>query len=327
MKKINRTWSGRFGKLMVEHLELRRSLGADYRANEITLHGFQRYLNRHYPTAPAITRRMVKKFMDTKSELSPWGRRNVVIYIRQFCRFLNQRDMSCYIPDKTLLPKLTYRIRYFPLKKRDVKALMEAARGSLRVPPFLRDGYATMIGLAWCAGLRRNEVIKLNHGDVDLERRTLFIRETKFRKSRLLPIKNSTASALSQYIEAKRSAGHSISPRDALFINRLGKRMPLGAFAHTFRRLIRLTEIKAPPSATHQKPRLHDLRHAFATSNLKRFYNKSEGLNPQSYLPVLATYLGHCNLVYSQYYLHPDFSLLMKASKKLEASSRRITGK
>ncbi|MBI4405160.1 MAG: tyrosine-type recombinase/integrase [Deltaproteobacteria bacterium] len=118
-----------------------------------------------------------------------------------------------------------------------------------------------------CAGLRRNEVTKLNHGDVNLENNTLFIRETKFRKSRLLPIKKSTASALSKYIQAKRDAGNSVSDRDALFLNRIGKRISSKAFSHTFIRLTRLTGIKTVPSATHSRPRLHDLRHALLSGH------------------------------------------------------------
>jgi integrase len=324
MKKITRKWSGQLGELMEKHLELRRSLGAIYVANEITLHSFHRYLNRHYPGSATIKREMVKRYIDSRVELKPWGRRNVLISIRQFCRFMSQRGKCCYIPDKTLIPKLSYRVRYYPLSKTDVKAIINAANRNSHLRPIVRMTYVTMIGIAWCAGLRRSEVAKLNHGDVDLERNTLFIRETKFRKSRLVPIKNSTARALKSYIEEKKKNGYESIYRDALFMNRQGKRMSTSSLNHTFKRLTLRAGIKTLNKATHQRPSLHDLRHSFATRNLNRFYNESARLPPQAYLPVLATYLGHASMVYTQYYLHPEFDLLVKASEKLEKSKRAV---
>lgn len=324
MKKIIYKWVGTLGNLIVKHIELRRSLGAVYKANELVLYRFHQYLNRHYPGSKMITRQMIKCYLDSKTTLTPWGRRNTVIYIRQFCRFLNQRGKDCYIPDKTLLPKLRYQVRYYPLTKVDVKAIMNAAHKSMRIKPMLRNTYVTMIGIAWCAGLRRNEIVKLNHGDIDLERNTILIRETKFRKSRLVPIKKSTAQALTAYIEAKKQTdGYETSYRSALFMNRYGKRMSASNLGHMFKRFTQRAGIKTRSGTRHARPSLHDLRHSFATRNLNRFYNESEGLPPQAYLPVLATYLGHSDLVYSQYYLHPDFDLLTKASKKFEKLSQR----
>lgn len=320
---MKKHWRGRLGGLMAEHIELRRSLGAVYKANESTLYHLHRYLRRYHPSATTLTRPMIKWYLQSKTNLSPWGRRNVVIYIRQFCRFMNQRGIACYVPDKTLIPKLSYKVRYYPLTKTNVVAIMSAARKSTHLKPILKSTYATMIGLAWCAGLRRSEVVKLDHGDVDLERNTLFIRETKFRKSRLVPIKKSTARALQVFMEEKKSAGFETLYRNALFMNRRGKRMSTHSLGNAFERLTLRAGLKTRHEASHSRPSLHDLRHAFATRNLNRFYNESTRLPPQAYLPVLATYLGHSDMVFSQYYLHPDFDLLVKASEKLEKSARR----
>src|SRR5690348_16634464 len=115
MKKLNYKWKGILGALIIKHIELRRALGAVYKANEQVLYRFHQYLNRQFPGCIKITRQMIKSYLDSKPALSPWGRRNTLIYIRQFCRFLNQRGKACYIPDKTLIPKLRYEVRYYPL--------------------------------------------------------------------------------------------------------------------------------------------------------------------------------------------------------------------
>lgn len=310
-----RQWYGNVGKLMQDHLALRVSMGIVGNAETVVLHQFNCFLHKQYPKLKIPNRYSILHFLDTKKDLTAWGRRNAVIHIRQFCRFLNQRGISCYVPDKTLTPKLTYKPRYFPLHIDDVRALVKGMRIIRANKPFVGLTYSTMVGLLWCTGMRRKEVINLNHGDINLKERTILIRESKFRKTRMIPIDKSVVKILEKYLEQKKKLKYAIGPNVPFFVNLTGTRVRGGNLQHAFKRVIKRIGL-VNKDGSH--PVLHDLRHNFATQTLRRLYSDGERWPSQTVLNVLATYLGHTNMVYSQYYLHPDFDLLLKASQKFE---------
>lgn len=314
--KMKRVWHGSIGRLMDEHLKLRESIGKVSNADLCILHQFNHFLHREYPRLKTPNRFVILRFLSSKSNLSPWGRRNAVIAIRQFCRFLNQRGIRCYTPDKMMTPKLRYNPRYFALTEADVGRLMNGARGVRKNHPFVGETYAMVIGLLWSTGMRRKEVVGLDHSDIDLKNRTILIRMTKFRKTRMIPVDRSVAQALEKYCTLKKRLNYKTDPDQPFFVGLQGSRIRGGNLNHTFARVTRRLGLKNEKG---QGPVLHDLRHCFATRTLNRFYSDTENLPPQSYLPTLATYLGHTDMTYSQYYLHPDFDLLLNASSLLES--------
>lgn len=318
--KMKRVWHGSIGHLMQEHLELRESIGKVSNADLIFLHQFNCYLHRHHPKLKTPNRYVILRFIGSKNNLNPWGRRNVIIAIRQFCRFLNQRGISCYTPDRTMTPKLRYKPRFFALTEKDVRRLMDGARTVRKNRPFVGETYAMLIGLLWCTGMRRKEVIGLNHSDVDLKARTILIRMTKFRKTRMIPIDRSVARVLERYCAMKKKLRYLTSPDQPFFMGLSGNRVRGPNLNHMFRRFVRKLGLISQDG---QCPVLHDLRHNFATRALNRFYSDTEALPPQSYLPTLATYLGHTDMTYSQYYLHPDLDLLMRASRLIESRQKK----
>ncbi len=306
-----RKWFGTVGKLMQEHTALRESLGRRVEAETYILHQLNRFMYKHYPKLKTPNRYVILHFLNTKKHCSPWGRRNVVIHVRQFCRFLNQRGIPCYVPDKTLTPKLVYKPRYFPLIVDDVKRLMVEARKVRTRHPIMGQTYATIIGLLWSTGMRRGEVVRLNHSDVNFEKNTILIRESKNHKIRMIPIDKSVAEKLKEYVEAKKKLKHSFDAISPFFVNIDGSRIRGESLYDTFVRLAKRVGI----SDGSKRPVLHDLRHNFATQALKRFYS-DDRYPAQTFMNILAVYLGHSDMLYSQYYLHPDFDLLLKASER-----------
>jgi integrase len=75
----------------------------------------------------------------------------------------------------------------------------------------------TMLLLAYCAGLRRSELARLDLGDVDFQSGTITIRQTKFYKTRILPLPDSVMAELQSYTEARRRTGGSLDPCSGLF--------------------------------------------------------------------------------------------------------------
>ena len=171
----------------------------------------------------------------------------------------------------------------------------------------------TMLVLAYCAGLRIGELVRLNIGDVDLEGRAVEIRGTKFFKSRRLPLSNSAASTLRSYLDARNRSGAPTEPSTGLFWHH----QPAGRYSRVMVgqlliRVFRRAGIK--PQIGKVGPRIHDLRHAFVCHRMLAWYR--EGVNPQSRLPYLATYLGHKDINSTLVYLTITQELLQHASER-----------
>jgi integrase/recombinase XerD len=143
-------------------------------------------------------------------------------------------------------------------------------------------------------------VVRLNLEDVDLEKGILHIRQTKNFKSRLVPVANSTRVALVAYRDMRSRLGLDQNLQAPFFVNQRKVRCAHRTVDGTFRMLTRELGLM---SAYGREPRLHDLRHTWATRCLARLYET--GKDPNAMLPVLATYLGHMNIACTTVYLHP----------------------
>jgi integrase len=204
----------------------------------------------------------------------------------------------------------------------EVVQLMDAGR---RLPPTgsLRPHtYSTLIGLLWASGLRGGELVRLNLEDVDLDKGVLHVRQTKNFKSRLVPLTDSARVALLAYRDARARLGMVQHPQSPFFINERKHRCARRTVIGTFRMLTRQLGLT---SAYGREPRLHDLRHTWATRCLAGVYKN--GQDPNAALPVLATYLGHVNIACTTIYLHPATELLVQPGTRfLDHVSAATTG-
>jgi len=305
--------TGPLGSLMKRHLQLRRSLGYELRTAEIALDQFGAYAAASFPDCQKVTRTMITGYLQKISNLHPITRHSQLSVLRQFCRFLFQLDPENYIPEGHLLPASKSDFQPHIYTVNEVVQLMDAAR---RLPPAgsLRPHtYSTLIGLLWASGLRGGELIRLNLEDVDLERGVLHIRQTKNFKSRLVPLTDSARVALLAYRDARARLGTAQHPQSPFFINERKHRCASRTVIGTFRMLTRQLGLT---SAYGREPRLHDLRHTWATRCLAGIYEN--GRDPNAALPVLATYLGHVNLACTTIYLHPATELLVQAGARFQ---------
>ena len=173
-----------------------------------------------------------------------------------------------------------------------------------------------MLVLAYCAGLRLGELVRLDLGDVDLGTGAITIRQTKFFKSRILPLTNSVVAAVREYLDARRSAGAPLVDSSALFWHaQRGARYSRVMTEQLLVRVLRRAGLK--PERGRVGPRVHDLRHAFVVQRMLAWYR--EGVNPQARLPYLATYLGHRDINSTLVYLTVTQELLQQASERFRA--------
>ena len=179
-----------------------------------------------------------------------------------------------------------------------------------------------MLLLAYCAGLRRSELARLNLGDVDLRSGTITIRETKFFKTRILPLPDTVMAELRAYIDARRCTGASQNPHSGLFWQARGSgRYGSAAIAWLIVDIIRLAGLKPGIGTGRTGPRLHDLRHSMVVNRMLQWYRS--GINPQDRLPFLATYLGHRDINSTLVYITVTQDLLQEASERFRVVGAR----
>jgi integrase len=170
-----------------------------------------------------------------------------------------------------------------------------------------------MILLGYCAGLRIGEIVRLNMGDFEAEDPVIQIRGTKFFKSRRLPLSDSVAAALQSYLGVRKQAGASTDATSPLFWHdRATGRYSVSVARTLLGRVFRRAGLK--PATGRIGPRVHDLRHAFVVNRMLAWYR--EGINPQSRLPYLATYLGHKDINSTLVYLTVTQELLQEANAR-----------
>ena len=192
----------------------------------------------------------------------------------------------------------------------DATSILEDSRS-----PLQHTTFRTLLLVLYGAGLRPSEGLRLRCCDVDLDERVLAIWDTKFFKSRLVPIGVALAVALGTYRKAREALPMPAGTRSAFFASRTGGGITLSRLEKVFVRLREHAGVRNPPGARWQ-PRLHDIRHAFAVHRLVAWYR--EGADVQACLPLLSTYLGHVNVSGTQAYLTMTPELLAEASKRFE---------
>jgi integrase len=178
----------------------------------------------------------------------------------------------------------------------EIGSLMQAA-GQLGPAGSLRPAtFKTFIGLLAATGLRTSEARRLLLDDVLTKERALVVRQSKFGKSRILPVHPSTLAALDAYIKQRRRAAPG---GQHLFVTLTGAQLPKQTVIWTFARLRR--HLRATGSGTGHLPRLLDLRHTFAVRALEA--SSREGRDRVGrYVQAISQYLGHSNISHTYWY-------------------------
>ena len=200
----------------------------------------------------------------------------------------------------------------------EVKTLMDRARHlRWRLPSATHE---TLVGMLAATGMRVGEALRLDQEDIDWNTGMLSVRESKFGKSRMIPILPSTLKALDRYACIR----DELCPRQrtaAFLASARGGRLIYACAQDVFRNLCRDTGVGADAA---RRPRIHDLRHTFAVHTLQAWYRA--GVDIEAKLPILSTYLGHRDPRSTYWYLSAAPELLALAAEKLELSREVMAG-
>jgi len=242
--------------------------------------------------------------------------------VRAFAIWLQATDARTQVPPQRLLPAQHRRPTPHIYSDCEIADLMAAA-GQLRSASGLRGAtFKTLLGLLAATGLRPGEVRALDVSDVDLVSGVLAVRESKFGKSRFVPLDESTRAALAAYAIFR----DAVLPRrdsPAFLITGRGARLGACAVRRAFARLCQTVGLRARHHARRvgRGPRLQDIRHSFATRRLIEWYRA--GLDVDRLMPRLATYLGHVSTAETYWYIQAVPELLRLATERLETTARR----
>jgi integrase len=181
----------------------------------------------------------------------------------------------------------------------------------------------TMLVLAYCAGLRGSEIVRLRLCDVDLQEEAIDIRETKFFKYRRLPLLPGVMAALRRYLALREQAGAPRSPDSPVFwSSQHGRGYCIEGMRLVLTDVLRRAGVKPARGAVGR--RIHDLRHTMVAHRMRDWYNS--GTNPQSKLPYLATYLGHKDIRSTLVYLNVTPELLQEAAERFRRTGAAALG-
>ncbi|WP_018001769.1 tyrosine-type recombinase/integrase [Paracoccus sp. N5] len=183
-----------------------------------------------------------------------------------------------------------------------------ALQGSRQLDP---GTFRTLLLMLYGSGLRFGEATALTLSDVDTAEAILTIRDTKFNKSRLVPVGPRLARILGAHLSVRPVARIAESATSFLLANRDGTRLSSSTVQTAFDRLRRVADVHGRVGGR-ENPRLHDLRHSFAVHSLMAWYRR--GADVQRLLPALSTYLGHSDLEGTKVYLTMTPDLLAQAS-------------
>jgi len=298
-----------------EYLDMRRGLGFKLQEAGKGLIEFVTFLEQH--NASYITQVLALAWAQQPSNVQPshWARR--LSFVREFARYRGATDARTQIPQQGLLPFQPKRARPYLYSDEEIRRLLCAA---LRMPYRFERGklrpwvYYCLFGLLSVSGLRLGEACNLELQDVDLTAAVLTIRGAKFGKTRLVPLHASTCTVLADYIARRQRhwAGRAVS--SYLFVSSLGNRLDGGDIHRTFYWLSRRIGLRGISDS--RGPRLHDMRHRFATNTLVQWYRS--GQDPERRLPLLSAYLGHVHVADTQWYLDGSPALMREAMQRLQ---------
>ncbi len=299
--------------LVCTYLEERRRLGFVLSISGSQLMSFARFADQAGHHGP-LTSRIILDWAQgqaMRATRMTWARR--IEIIRPFAKYRAQFEPTTEIPHSNLFGRAHRRITPHIYTDREIVDLLAAAA---RLPPkgSLRPvTYETLFGLIAATGLRISEALNLQHTDVDLTRGLLTIRETKFRKTRLVPLHPTVTDALGRYTTLCERQG-ARSQRGCFFVSSSSTRLVNRTVHGVFQQL--RTQLGWIARGGHAAPRIHDLRHTFVCRRVKLWH--AQGTHIDHAMLALSTYVGHAKISDSYWYLTGVPELMALVAERFE---------
>ena len=288
------------------YLSVRRDAGFKLDEVEKYLSGYANFAMARGDTH-IVAKTAIEWASQASSENERARRSDMVI---RFARFARAEDGRNDIPPDGVFDGRWHRRTPYIYTDEEVQRLIVYA-GQLNPPGTLRPHtYSTLFGLLATTGMRISEALSLRFDDVTPE--GLVIRKTKFKKSRLLPLHESTIAAINRYLQCRRKFA---TADDHVFVSLRGKKLGCDFAAETFQKVLIAADIQGQPNGP--KPRLHDFRHRFAVKALESCPGTLDRF--ARHMLALGTYMGHVHPKSTYWYLQSTPLLMREIADKCES--------
>ena len=301
-------------------LDERRRLGFSGRDAGYDLRSFAHHVRatgHRGPLKVEIMTEWARRDSHGSSDPHTWARR--LKKLRTFLRWLQQFEPRTEVPDDAIFGRLPERQAPHIYSEQDVVDLLAAAR-RLGPAPGLRGAvFETLFGLIASTGLRIGEALSLRNLDVDLKAGMLSVHQTKFGKSRQVPMHPSTVDALRRYRRARDRTGESAAEDAPFFIGTRGRRRGLPLSDRQVHRVFGelRQQLGWRNRGTHHAPRIHDLRHTFVVRRILEWH--AAGVDIDQAMLSLSTYVGHAMVTNTYWYLSAVPELMALAAGRFES--------
>lgn len=301
---MSRTFQSAFSRYFIDFVKLRRVAGLDYSSQEALLQKFDKYLLRT-GRDDILSFDDVQNFFEVEHSEKSFGQKcRMYQVIRHFYDYL-----AVFIPQQPHLPIGEYRrskTRPVPriFTEEELALLLKESKRISRHNEIRNKTLHAAISLAVACGLRRSEIANLRLQDVNLNEHSLFINQTKFGKSRIIPIGEDLCEILRDYISFRRQQ-YPLVTTEKFFITMHKTGLSGSWLYQSFRELLCKLGMATPDG---KNAHLHDLRHTFAVRTISHWYRT--GKDVQSLLPALASYMGHEHYSNTAYYFTMTAELL-----------------
>jgi integrase/recombinase XerD len=300
---------------LLAYLSLREALGFQMHAEKILLPAFVAYVHTRQDPHPIRAQLALEWACQESAHRGPSGAARRLSIARGFLRYLQAVVPATEVPASGLLPT-PRRPTPFLFTPPQITALVATAPASRPQGSLRPHTLSTLLGLLASTGLRVGEALRLQieHVHLDRDPSQVHILETKFRKSRIVPLHPSTAERV-RHSQAHRARLHYDGLSEALFVSEQGQPLQHRALHDWFTRLCQRLAIA--PTHGERAPCLTSFRHTFAVTRMQHWYQ--QGRDVQVLLPHLSVYLGHVHPQESYWYLTAVPELLSAAAHRFEA--------
>ncbi len=301
------------------YLSERRRLGFALRSSGYSVNSFARYvdtLNLQGPLTVGVMADWARRDKGNSDKPETWARR--LKNLRSFTRYLQQFEPHTEVPDDTTFGRIGQRLAPHIYSEQEIIDLLIAARRLSSTTGLRGATYETLFGLIASTGLRISEAVHLRDAEVDLKWGMLTIRQTKFAKSRYVPLHPSTVEILKQY-RLLRNSHIEITDETPFFVGTRGRCLGHGlSLRQVHRVFISLRDqLGWINRGAHDGPRIHDLRHTFIVRRVMLWH--AQGVDVDQQMLALSTYVGHATVTNTYWYLTGIPQLMAVAANKFEA--------
>jgi integrase/recombinase XerD len=272
------------------YLEVRRAAGFELEVPEYLLRSYARFARKR-----GDVRVRTQTVIEWASQAPSLGQRDHRLKtVIRMARHLRVEDDQHEVPPSDVFGFRKTRRVPFIYSQTDIDRLIQAA-ARLGPPGSLRPHtYSTLIALLSVTGLRISEALALRFDDVIAD--GLIIRKTKFQKTRLVPLHETAAAGLERYVVRRKRVA---TDDDHVFVSLRGRVLRRSGVQWTFRNLLKTIGLDPGPDG--RRPRIHELRHAFAVRALEACPEGRENIS--RHFLALSTYMGHASLTDTYWYL------------------------